>query len=337
MAFNIEILDDANNIDLITIYDGNSEIKFTNFGMRIVDWKVDGRSIVLGPNENDDLVQYYEENPYFFGATIGRYGGRIENGTFELNGQNYKLEQNDAKHNLHGGSNGLHSRVFDYEIINEDKIVTVIYTADMKSEDDYFPGNIQIRVTHRYDLIQMMWSIHYEATSTEDTLFNPMNHVYFNLNKTNQTIENHRIHNEIEFYPLKENQIVKSLDTVNINEEIGKEILTFRDVFESGLSQIKQFNGIDHPVKLGDESFTVSNDELEIEMKTDQDHVVIFTLNDVDWNDHDHTIQEHGGFTLETQSIPDDIHLLGDSAPSILRNGKTFSSETSYQIKTKDK
>lgn len=335
MAFNIEILDEDKNIDLITIYDENSEIKFTNFGMRIVDWKVHNRSVILGPNENEDVIQYYEENPYFFGATVGRYGGRIKNATFELNGQTYKLEQNDAQHNLHGGSNGLHTSVSDYEIINEDEVVTVIYTVDMQSDDDYFPGDIQIKVAHRYDLTQMMWTIHYEATSTEDTLFNPMNHVYFNLNRTNETIENHTIHNQIEFYPLKENQIVKSLNTVNINDELNKSILTFKDIFDSGLEQIEQFNGIDHPVKLENTSFNISNDELEIEMKTDQDHVVLFTLNDVDWNDEANTIHEHGGFTLEAQAIPDDIHLLGDKAPSILRSGKTYSSETSYQIKRK--
>jgi len=128
---------------------------------------------------------------------------------------------------------------------------------------------------------------------------------------------------------------VESLDTENINVEIGKDSITFKDIFESGLQQIKQFNGIDHPVKLEDGTFKVSNDKLELEMTTNQNEVVIFTLNDVNWNDLKDSIHVHSGFTLETQSLPNDINLLNESAPSILRNGDTFNSVTSYQINYK--
>ncbi|ARB39454.1 MULTISPECIES: hypothetical protein [Mammaliicoccus] len=335
MSFEIETLDKEKNIDLITIYDERSKIQFTNFGMRIVDWKIDGRSVILGPTESDDLIEYYEQNPYFFGATVARYGGRIEDGQFVLNGESYQLEQNDGVHNLHGGSNGLYTQVCDYDIVNEDDVVRIVYHVELKHSVDHFPGDINMTVTHQYDLTNLKWTIIYEATSTEDTLLNPMNHVYFNLNETNASIENHQLHHNVQFYPLKDNQIVESLDTDNINVEIGKDSITFKDIFESGLQQINQFNGIDHPVTLEDGTFKVSNDELEIEMTTDQNEVVIFTLNEVDWNDHQDSINVHSGFTLETQSLPNDINLLNETAPSILRKGDTFNSVTSYQINYK--
>lgn len=335
MSFEIETLDKEKNIDLITIYDERSKVQFTNFGMRIVDWKIDGRSFILGPTESDDLIEYYEQNPYFFGATVARYGGRIENGQFVLNGESYQIEQNDGVHNLNGGSNGLHTQVFDYDIVNEDDIVRIVYHVELKHSVDHFPGDIDMTVTHHYDLTNLKWSIIYEATSTEDTLLNPMNHVYFNLNETNASIENHQLHHNVQLYPLKDNQIVESLDTENNNVEIGKDSITFKDIFESGLQQIKQFNGIDHPVKLEDGTFKVSNDKLELEMTTNQNEVVIFTLNDVNWNDRKDSIHVHSGFTLETQSLPNDINLLNESAPSILRNGDTFNSVTSYQINYK--
>lgn len=336
MSFEIETLDKEKNIDLITIYDERSKVQFTNFGMRIVDWKIDDRSVILGPTESDDLIEYYEQNPYFFGATVARYGGRIEDGQFVLNGESYQLEQNDGVHNLHGGSNGLHTQVFDYDIVNEDDVVRIVYHVELKHSDDHFPGDINMTVTHQYDLANLKWTITYEATSTEDTLLNPMNHVYFNLNETNASIENHQLHHNVQLYPLKDNQIVESLNTENINVEIGKDSITFKDIFESGLQQINRFNGIDHPVKLEDGTFKVSNDELELEMTTDQNEVIIFTLNDVDWNDRKDSINVHSGFTLETQSLPNDINLLNESAPSILRKGDdTFNSVTSYQINYK--
>src|SRR5699024_10803394 len=79
----------------------------------------------------------------------------------------YELEQNDSEHNLHGGSKGLHTEICDYEIINEDEAVTIIYNAELLSKNDHFPGDIQIKVFHRYDLSKMEWTINYEATSTE--------------------------------------------------------------------------------------------------------------------------------------------------------------------------
>ena len=50
------------------------------------------KDVVLGFN---DFNNYYENNPYF-GAIIGRYGNRISNGTFLLDGVRYELEQNNG-------------------------------------------------------------------------------------------------------------------------------------------------------------------------------------------------------------------------------------------------
>lgn len=46
-----------------------------------------------------------------FGATIGRYAGRIANASFELEGQTYELEANQHPHHIHGGSKGLDTRI----------------------------------------------------------------------------------------------------------------------------------------------------------------------------------------------------------------------------------
>ncbi|GGI39601.1 hypothetical protein [Mammaliicoccus stepanovicii] len=333
MAFEITNLNEDKGIDLITIFDQNSEIVLTNYGMRIVDWKVNGRSVVLGPDKNDNIVEYYRQNPYFFGATVGRYGGRIANGTFKLNDSTYELERNEDPHHIHGGSNGLHTQICDYEVIDDGDVVTVTYQITLKQEDDQYPGNIEGTVTHSYHLIDRKWTISYEATSTEDTLFNPMNHVYFNLNETDTTIDNHVIQNEnILMYNLDDDEIVRSKDNINLNEAIGKKIMSFKDIFESQLNQISKFNGIDHPILMENEKFTISNEDLEVTLETDRPFVVVFSLNEVEWNDTNQNIKTHGGFTLEAQSIPDDIHLYGDKAPSILRKGEPFKSVTSYTI-----
>jgi aldose 1-epimerase len=39
--------------------------------------------------------------PPYFGATVGRFAGRINNGVFNLNGKSFLLNNNN--HTLHGG------------------------------------------------------------------------------------------------------------------------------------------------------------------------------------------------------------------------------------------
>ncbi len=91
----------SNGIDLIKIDNEDTKIVFTNYGARIVSWKYDDNNIVLGNVVEAD--EFYIENPYNFGATVGRYGGRIANATFELDGENTNLEANNGPHNIHGG------------------------------------------------------------------------------------------------------------------------------------------------------------------------------------------------------------------------------------------
>src|SRR5258706_8862566 len=56
------------------------------------------------------LAPYLGEHPYF-GALIGRYGHRIANGRFELNGATHDLARNHGPNHLHGRPDGFHRQV----------------------------------------------------------------------------------------------------------------------------------------------------------------------------------------------------------------------------------
>lgn len=174
----VEVEHQRQGVDLIKIDNDETKIIFTNYGARVVSWKYHDNNIVLGNVVEAD--EFYHSNPFKFGASIGRYSGRIDNAKFKLKGKEYQLEKNNGEHHLHGGCHGLDNKLFDYEIRNEIAQIKVIFKTVLKSADDHFPGDIDLTITHIYDA-DHQWSIEYEAVASEDTLFSPTNHVYFNL------------------------------------------------------------------------------------------------------------------------------------------------------------
>ena len=84
------------------------QISVINYGGIITSWKAKDRDgsyedIVLG---FDNLSDYESSSPYF-GALIGRYGNRIKEGKFSLDGVDYTLEVNNGENHLHGGVKGF--------------------------------------------------------------------------------------------------------------------------------------------------------------------------------------------------------------------------------------
>ena len=95
---------------LYTLTNANGmEVCVTNYGGRIVSIMVPDRDgvmhdVVLG----FDSIQAYlpENNLSDFGASIGRYANRINQGVIVINGDSIQLPQNNYGHCLHGGPTG---------------------------------------------------------------------------------------------------------------------------------------------------------------------------------------------------------------------------------------
>lgn len=97
----VEVEHQRQGVDLIKIDNDETKIIFTNYGARVVSWKYHDNNIVLGNVVEAD--EFYHSNPFKFGASIGRYSGRIDNAKFKLKGKEYQLEKNNGEHHLHGG------------------------------------------------------------------------------------------------------------------------------------------------------------------------------------------------------------------------------------------
>lgn len=87
---------------------------FTNYGGRIVGlWVPDNNGkmidVVLGLGS---VKAYQESSEPYYGATIGRYGNRIDKGQFSIDGTAYQLTINNGPNTLHGGIRGFQDKVF---------------------------------------------------------------------------------------------------------------------------------------------------------------------------------------------------------------------------------
>lgn len=94
------------------------EVCITNFGGRIVSIMVPDKNgkiqdVVLG----FDNIADYINIPSDFGASIGRYANRINQGRFVLDGDTIQLPQNNFGHCLHGGPKGWQYQVYEANLI----------------------------------------------------------------------------------------------------------------------------------------------------------------------------------------------------------------------------
>ena len=188
-AFHVE--KDGKWINLYTLTNKTGmEVSITNYGGRIVsvmvpDKKGEFKDVVLG---FDNIQDYFPENNQTdFGATIGRYANRINQGKITVEGVEYQLPQNNYGHCLHGGPNGWQYKVA--EVVSGSGN-TLKLKFDSPDGEANFPGHVTAYVTFTLTEDNAI-DIRYEATTDKTTVINMTNHSYFNLSgdPANHSIE----------------------------------------------------------------------------------------------------------------------------------------------------
>ena len=177
------------------------EVCVTNFGARIVSVLVpdrDGimRDVVLG----FDNIKDYQNVKSDFGASIGRYANRINQGNITIDGEIIQLPQNNYGHCLHGGPNGWQYKVYKPVEVTRNSISFSLFSPD---GDENFPGNVNAKVSYTLTDDNAI-RIQYSATADAKTVINMTNHSYFNLsgNPSNPAIDHVLYLNATNFTPV---------------------------------------------------------------------------------------------------------------------------------------
>lgn len=172
---------DGKEIKLCLLTNKNgTELAILNYGAKIVSLTIQSKNgedtdVVTGHNSINEYLS--SEEPYF-GAICGRYGNRIANGRFELDGNLYDgLAINNGPNNLHGGIKGFHAVVWDMKQTDAQTVELKYTSAD---GEEGFPGKLQTTVAyHLSDENEV--TISYHALTDKPTVLNLTNHSYFNL------------------------------------------------------------------------------------------------------------------------------------------------------------
>lgn len=318
------------------------EVCITNFGARIVSVMVpdkDGnmKDVVLA----FDSIGKYERIPSDFGATIGRYANRINQGQITIDGQTIQLPQNNFGHTLHGGPNGWQYKVYEATQLDSTSVKLVINSPD---GDENFPGNVVAAVTYKLTDDNAL-EISYEATTDKKTVINMTNHSYFNLGgDPNKTVLEDILYVNSEEYTPVDSTFMTTGEIATVKgtpfdfttpKTIGQDI-------DAENQQIKNGNGYDHNWVLrtkGDLKqlavrLTSPSSGITLEVYTDEPGIQIYTGNFLDGSvagKNDIVYNQRAAICLETQHYPDSPNK--SQWPSvILEPGKTYKSHCTYKF-----
>ena len=178
---------DGTEVHLFTLTNDNGlSAKITNYGGILVEMNVPDKkgkfdNIQLGFKSLDDYTceKYLAGCPYL-GAVIGRYGNRIKDGKFTLDGKEYTLPVNNGPNSLHGGITGFDKKVWDADTLTKDGSVALLLTLKSADGEEGYPGNLDVSMSYTLTNDNEL-KMEYFALTDAPTIINLTQHSYWNL------------------------------------------------------------------------------------------------------------------------------------------------------------
>ena len=149
--------------------------------IKIITSEVVTHAVVAGFDRAQDYRSTaHKKSNLHFGATIGRFAGRMGSGGFTIDEVFYPLETNDKGIQLHGGPDSIDTLYWQVADDGQSSESVLELTVCSPSGHNGFPGNVQIKA--RFEWQEDTFRVTYTAKSDQATVFNMTNHAYFNLN-----------------------------------------------------------------------------------------------------------------------------------------------------------
>lgn len=339
---------DGKDVIEYTISNSDMSVSALNYGGVITEINVpDSSGNIENITPNFKTVAEYENSTTYFGAFIGRYGNRIANAKFELNGKTYKLGANENGKCLHGGVSGFNDKIYKVDSERGKNYIALIFTRVSPDGEEGFPGKLAVSVKYVLtDKNQLVFI--YNAKSDADTVCNLTQHTYFNLTGKLQPITKHTLQIDADFItPVDKNLIptgaFKGVENTAFDFRTAKEI--GKDIMQND-EQLALGGGYDHNFVLskgqtGDMQFAAALSDPQsgriMNIYTTEPGLQFYSGNFLDGKIKDakgRAINYRCGLALETQHFPDSPNR--KNFPStVLKKGQEYVSATMYEFKAK--
>ena len=328
---------------LYTLANANGmEVCITNFGGRIVSVMVPDKTgemkdVVLG----FDSIGDYINTPSDFGAAIGRYANRINQGKFVLDGDTVKLPQNNYGHCLHGGPTGWQYQVYTGQQLNDSTLQLTMQSPD---GDNNFPGNVTAHVTYTLKGNNSI-DIQYDATTDKKTVINMTNHSYFNLSGNPQnTITDNILYVNADSITPVDSTFMTTGEMLALTDNCMdfKNAKPIADALDMNNEQVKFGMGIDHNYVLNTKGnieevaakVTCPSTGITLEVYTNEPGIQVYTGNFLDGTvtgKKGIVYNQRAAICLESQHYPDSPNK--PQWPSvILEPGQTYQSHCIFKF-----
>ena len=167
---------DGQEVKAFTLSNGQIQTEILEYGCTV-------QSLFVRDREGEEVnvvlslgsVEDYEKQTAYLGCVVGRYGNRVRDGRFTLDGITYQLTQNDGSNHLHGGKEGFNRKVWQGQIDGETLRLRYISPGG----EEGYPGRLSAIVS--YSLEGNALRIEYEAITDRPTIVNLTNHSFFHL------------------------------------------------------------------------------------------------------------------------------------------------------------
>ncbi len=172
--------------------------KVTEYGAILVSLETPDRDGKLADiTHGYDTLEGWLTNTSYFGSSVGRFGNRIADGKFTLDGKEYTLARNNdpggIECHLHGGLKGFDKVLWSGKSFEKDGASGVTFSYLSKDGEEGYPGNLSVEVTYTLnDDNELIWEA--KATTDAPTILNIVHHSYWNLSGDPSTkINDHQL------------------------------------------------------------------------------------------------------------------------------------------------
>jgi aldose 1-epimerase len=325
-------------------------VKIITYGGALQEVRVPDRdgnlaNVTLGFNS---LAGYQSSDNQYFGCIVGRYGNRIANGTFSLDGVTYHLPINNPPNSLHGGDVGFDKHIWAATPVTKGGNVGLKLTYTSPDGDQGYPGTLDAEVDYTLTNDNQI-DIDYTARSDKKTIVNLTNHAYWNLGgEGSGTILDHVLYlNAPHYTPINPVLIpTGAIDPVagtpfdfTTPTAIGARINDSNQQLTNGLGYDHNFV-LDRPSS-NSKSVTLAARATDptsgrvLSIYTDQPGIQFYSGNflfgQLGTSGQPYNFRD--GFALETQHFPDSPNQ-ADFPSTVLKHNQIYKTTTIYQFST---